>query len=198
MRAGRTFSSSFFRVFLSAAQRKQQPTLSNDRQDERSVGQLSVHPTTFRRSHFYLAMPPAPLTTISLLAAGALAGAGVAAIFGNKKKDDLPVAVHHPITPSPPPPSSKTNAPPTTTALETDLLDRRLLALAAQRAGGAIESSGYPGPISDLLTHTAYISAYDRKLRHPAWVSRSRLIRTTTIVTHTFCSRQFSSRRPHI
>lgn len=117
-------------------------------------------------------MPPAPLTTISLLAAGALAGAGVAALFGKKdhqqRAQPVPVAV--PSQPQPvltPSPSSSSPA----TSFETDLLDRRLLALAAQKSGGAIETSGYPGPISDLLTHTAYISAYDRRLRHPAWTA---------------------------
>ncbi|CAO1624583.1 unnamed protein product [Sympodiomycopsis kandeliae] len=113
-------------------------------------------------------MPPAPLTSISLLAAGALAGAGAAALFGRDKKEvAVPPIPVQPAAPSPPPSSGKAGP----VELETDLMDRRLLALAAQRAGGAIESSGYPGPISDLLTHTAYVSAYDRKLRHPAWTA---------------------------
>ncbi|KZV94045.1 hypothetical protein EXIGLDRAFT_612214 [Exidia glandulosa HHB12029] len=30
---------------------------------------------------------------------------------------------------------------------------------------------GNPGPISDLLTRRAYIAAYDRRLRHPAWTA---------------------------
>ena len=30
---------------------------------------------------------------------------------------------------------------------------------------------GHPGPISDLLVRRAYVAAYDRRLRHPAWVS---------------------------
>ena len=28
-----------------------------------------------------------------------------------------------------------------------------------------------PGPVADILEHTAYISAYDRRLRHPAWTA---------------------------
>jgi hypothetical protein len=29
----------------------------------------------------------------------------------------------------------------------------------------------YLGPISDTLVRKAYVAAYDRRLRHPAWVS---------------------------
>jgi hypothetical protein len=28
-----------------------------------------------------------------------------------------------------------------------------------------------PGPIADPLVRQAYVAAYDRRLRHPAWVS---------------------------
>jgi endonuclease G len=30
---------------------------------------------------------------------------------------------------------------------------------------------GHPGPISDFLRHAAYISSYDRKMRHPHWTA---------------------------
>lgn len=33
---------------------------------------------------------------------------------------------------------------------------------------------GNPGPISDLLVRRAYVAAYDRRLRHPAWVRSGR------------------------
>lgn len=32
-------------------------------------------------------------------------------------------------------------------------------------------SPGVPGPVVDLLEHEAYVTAYDRKLRHPAWAA---------------------------
>jgi hypothetical protein len=41
----------------------------------------------------------------------------------------------------------------------------------------------HSGPISDLLTRKAYIAAYDRRLRHPAWV---RLFHFLALVAHTF------------
>lgn len=34
-----------------------------------------------------------------------------------------------------------------------------------------IGPGGYPGPISDFLRHAAYISSYDRRLRHPSWTA---------------------------
>lgn len=32
-------------------------------------------------------------------------------------------------------------------------------------------SQGLPGPVVDLLEYEAYVTAYDRKLRHPAWAA---------------------------
>lgn len=32
-------------------------------------------------------------------------------------------------------------------------------------------SNAAPGPISDTLVRNAYVAAYDRRLRHPSWVS---------------------------
>ena len=31
--------------------------------------------------------------------------------------------------------------------------------------------ASYPGPIADFLRHAAYISSYDRRLRHPSWTA---------------------------
>ncbi|KAN0064227.1 nuclease [Thecaphora frezii] len=31
--------------------------------------------------------------------------------------------------------------------------------------------ASYPGPVADFLQHAAYVSAYDRRLRHPAWTA---------------------------
>jgi hypothetical protein len=33
-----------------------------------------------------------------------------------------------------------------------------------------------PGPISDQLLRKAYVAAYDRRMRHPAWVSFERTL----------------------
>ncbi|KAE8213490.1 hypothetical protein CF319_g9167 [Tilletia indica] len=34
-----------------------------------------------------------------------------------------------------------------------------------------LRPSGYPGPISDLLPQTVFLSSYDRRLRHPHWTA---------------------------
>ena len=36
--------------------------------------------------------------------------------------------------------------------------------------GTDIQLIRFVGPISDILTRTAYVAAYDRQKRHPAWV----------------------------
>ena len=35
------------------------------------------------------------------------------------------------------------------------------------------------GPIPDILKRTAYVAAYDRRLRHPSWASRPHLSNAT-------------------
>ena len=40
------------------------------------------------------------------------------------------------------------------------------------KVDSAILKHGNPGPISDLLVRKAYVAAYDRRLKHPAWVRR--------------------------
>ncbi|KAH7909141.1 hypothetical protein BJ138DRAFT_1067560 [Hygrophoropsis aurantiaca] len=42
---------------------------------------------------------------------------------------------------------------------------------AANELGGTVLKYGNPGPISDLLVRRAYVAAYDRRLRHPAWTA---------------------------
>lgn len=34
-----------------------------------------------------------------------------------------------------------------------------------------IGPGGYPGPVSDFLRHAAFISSYDRRMRHPSWTA---------------------------
>ncbi|CBQ69564.1 probable NUC1-dna/rna non-specific nuclease, mitochondrial [Sporisorium reilianum SRZ2] len=35
----------------------------------------------------------------------------------------------------------------------------------------ALGPAGYPGPVADFLRHAAYVSSYDRRLRHPSWTA---------------------------
>lgn len=114
-------------------------------------------------------MAPTPLVSVGLLATGALAGAGLAAVFSRPRSEDVVLEKQQQATPTKP--TGPTATASLIPAMDTDLVDRRLMAMATRQAGGAIECSGYPGPISDFLVNTAYISGYDRRLRHPAWTA---------------------------
>lgn len=52
------------------------------------------------------------------------------------------------------------------------VIDPRLVESGYQPSDGQIVGpGGYPGPIADFLRHAAYISSYDRRLRHPSWTA---------------------------
>jgi endonuclease G len=52
------------------------------------------------------------------------------------------------------------------------IIDPRLVESGYQPSDGQIVGpGGYPGPIADFLRHAAYISSYDRRLRHPSWTA---------------------------
>ncbi|CAO1632861.1 unnamed protein product [Parajaminaea phylloscopi] len=130
-------------------------------------------------------MAPNLFSSLGFLAAGALAGGMVVAtsvsVFGPKEKEEEARALAAKQG-GPQAPGQQVRPPPTfaadpkqtfaaATAINTDLLDRGQLARAVREAGGAIEASGYPGPVSDFLSNTAYVAGYDRRLRHPSWVA---------------------------
>ena len=76
--------------------------------------------------------------------AGAFAlGAGAAAWLADRRKQTSVAPV--PVAPGPPAPSPS--------------------------AHGALLMSGAPGPVADVLQHEAYVTAYDRRLRHPHWTA---------------------------
>lgn len=89
-------------------------------------------------------------------AVGALVGGGIATAVSNQKR------------PIPPPPSPSRSqpivevAPTGTTRITTP---STLVTI-----DSPVLKHGNPGPISDLLVRRAYVAAYDRRLRHPAWV----------------------------
>ncbi|KAI0670645.1 hypothetical protein C8Q78DRAFT_975273 [Trametes maxima] len=42
---------------------------------------------------------------------------------------------------------------------------------ALMKVDTAVLKYGHPGPVSDLLVRRAYVTGYDRRLRHPAWTA---------------------------
>ena len=101
-----------------------------------------------------------------IAAAGAATGAGVTALLYSSKNSrqsqvSQPAAV--PVRPPPPAPITTQLAHPTTPPLPS-------------RAGAPVEPTGlfqygFPGPIADEITSNPLTSAYDRRMRNPAWVA---------------------------
>ena len=88
-------------------------------------------------------------------AVGALVGGGIVTAIGTSKRPipPLPPAPAAPIVDVAPTGSTRISTPGTLVKVDTPVL-----------------KYGNPGPISDLLIRKAYVAAYDRRLKHPAWV----------------------------
>jgi endonuclease G, mitochondrial len=97
------------------------------------------------------------VVSAAIFAAGAVVGGGVAtAISYQRRRLELV-----PIAPSPSPAVSE----PTVVQLnEGGQLEVQNLILSS------VLKYGNPGPIADMIVRKAYVAAYDRRLRHPAWV----------------------------
>lgn len=62
--------------------------------------------------------------------------------------------------------------PPPTTSKTEKLSAAHLAATSsATPVNDALALSGHPGPVADFLRNQAYVSAYDRRLRHPIWTA---------------------------
>lgn len=98
----------------------------------------------------------------SLFAGGLVVGAGTAIALTNKRQQP-PI----PATPADPSsPGKPTLAPPSSSPSHIAVVDSGLAT-----SSDALGPSGYPGPVSDFLRHVAYVSSYDRRLRHPSWTA---------------------------
>lgn len=93
---------------------------------------------------------------VGLFAGGVLLGAGSATWITRRKgtgsSDVQKVTVPGTSTPI----SSPASVTPATTATPS---------------ADALALSGHPGPIADFLRSQAYVSVYDRRLRHPSWTA---------------------------
>ncbi|KAG6874328.1 hypothetical protein C0995_001553 [Termitomyces sp. Mi166 len=100
------------------------------------------------------------LIRAAFFAAGALVGGGVATAISSRNQSTVP----------PRPALLASDAP----LIELDKARKARLqeaALVPSTAASSILKYGNPGPISDTLVRQAYITAYDRRLRHPAWTA---------------------------
>ncbi|KAG6878785.1 hypothetical protein C0993_008084 [Termitomyces sp. T159_Od127] len=107
-------------------------------------------------------MPGSTLVRAAFFTAGAIIGGGVATVISSKSRSTVP-----PLRPTP--------VVSDTPIIELDQAGRAKLQENALVPSNAVPSSilkyGNPGPISDTLVRQAYVAAYDRRLRHPAWTA---------------------------
>lgn len=101
----------------------------------------------------------------SLFAGGLVVGAGSAVLLtANRKSAPVGSAAEQSNAAAPGKPALVTSLPPSTSS-----------GLAVIDGGNtdcdALGPAGYPGPIADFLRQAAYVSCYDRRLRHPSWTA---------------------------
>ncbi|THH04821.1 hypothetical protein EW145_g5244 [Phellinidium pouzarii] len=110
-------------------------------------------------------MPNATLVHAACFAIGAAVGGGTVAAIGLSRKRTVP-----------PQASASTSAvlvpaQPPSPMLQIGANGMPDLARSAGQFPGTVLKYGNPGPVSDLLVRKAYVAAYDRRMRHPAWTA---------------------------
>ncbi|KAA1474841.1 hypothetical protein DENSPDRAFT_825009 [Dentipellis sp. KUC8613] len=105
-------------------------------------------------------MPSSSLVRVACFAVGAVVGGGVATALGaNRKKEAAVVPAARPAEPAPPVhvgPKGET---------------RVSVAPGPLVPGAHLSKYSNPVPVNDVLERQAYVAAYDRRLRHPAWTA---------------------------
>lgn len=86
-------------------------------------------------------MPGSPVIRVAVFTAGALLGGGIATVVSSRKNQ------------------------------QPELPSQPELAPLTEHHSSLVLKYGHPGPISDLIQRQAYVAAYDRRLRHPAWTA---------------------------
>ncbi|RDB21043.1 Nuclease 1, mitochondrial [Hypsizygus marmoreus] len=107
-------------------------------------------------------MSGSAIARVAIFAAGALVGGGVAT-FASNRQQPAPVVPRSVVSPTPAPivkldESGKTRV-------------SELSVVPSSPSVSTILKYGNPGPIADPLVRKAYVAAYDRRLRHPAWTA---------------------------
>ncbi|KAG6833494.1 hypothetical protein H0H87_006066 [Tephrocybe sp. NHM501043] len=106
-------------------------------------------------------MSGSALVRAAFFAAGALVGGGVTTVVSSRNST---------VPPRPTPVASSTPA----SIIELDRNGKARLqettGILSNKSVSSILKYGNPGPIADPLVRQAYVAAYDRRLRHPAWV----------------------------
>ncbi|KAH9004973.1 hypothetical protein EDB86DRAFT_3061856 [Lactarius hatsudake] len=106
-------------------------------------------------------MPTTTLLRATFFALGAAVGGGAVAVLNASKKKEA-VAL-----PGVPPSPTQVRPP----LVEVGVTGDPRIAAPVTTAIGPVLKYGNPGPIPDQLVRQAYVAAYDRRLRHPAWTA---------------------------
>ncbi|KAJ3741958.1 hypothetical protein DFH05DRAFT_1403145 [Lentinula detonsa] len=107
------------------------------------------------------------LVQAALFAAGAVVGGGVTAAVLSKKQPALTPTVDGTIVS----PAVATVTPPVIGLGANGSAQITNLASLASLSSSAVLKYGNPGPVADPIIRRAYVAAYDRRLRHPAWTA---------------------------
>ncbi|ESK87540.1 mitochondrial nuclease [Moniliophthora roreri MCA 2997] len=109
-------------------------------------------------------MSSSSLIQAAIFAAGAIVGGGVTAVVTSKRQ--RPVEIVSPNVQ----PAISTVSPPVIDLGAKGNAEISSAVSLAPLASSALKY-GNPGPIADLTVKKAYVAAYDRRLRHPAWTA---------------------------
>ncbi|KAI0818803.1 hypothetical protein BC629DRAFT_1588131 [Irpex lacteus] len=107
-------------------------------------------------------MPSSTILQAACFAVGALVGGGVVTAVESRRR----------AVPLPPQPTTSTRLPgPPIVEVQQTGTTRITTPNALVGIDSPVLKHGNPGPISDMLVRKAYVAAYDRRLRHPAWTA---------------------------
>ncbi|KAF5358529.1 hypothetical protein D9756_001756 [Leucocoprinus leucothites] len=112
-------------------------------------------------------MPGSAVVHAAVFTAGALLGGGIAAAVTSRKNQQQPVLPTRPAPPVPVSPPQQPSAP----AIHIGKTGTPALVESQELIVSPVLKYGNPGPVSDLIQRQAYVAAYDRRLRHPAWTA---------------------------
>ncbi|KAI0028520.1 hypothetical protein K488DRAFT_80641 [Vararia minispora EC-137] len=106
-------------------------------------------------------MPSSSFIRAAIFAAGAVVGGGIATVVRRRKEESVPTLVA--------PPAEKPS--PNIEGPAVDVSAKGQLQLTTSTAIAPPGQVVLKRPVSDLLVRKAYVAAYDRRLRHPAWTA---------------------------
>jgi len=113
-------------------------------------------------------MPASVAIHAAVFTAGVLLGGGITAAVASKNRQQQRLSDHAPL---PPAMDIVTTTQPGALTVTSGVLKYGNPGARQFSRLHTSLSDAIPGPISDTLIRKAYVAAYDRRLRHPAWVS---------------------------